>query len=343
MDIIAPAIVGMATLGALAVIIPTIGQSMKMQPYLYANTRCSARSGFLLKEKDYQDMAQVSYAKELFGVMENTQYKDIFERFNQFPQISEALEKNLFNTFEWIEEISPNKLQPLISLINKKFEIKEIKKILNHLKNHEDLSEIYFVSDSFLKIRLQEVRSFQDLVNAVSENFYADVFNEKDIEDLAEINTALDRKWLVEVLAEINRIGEAAEAVKDYWMVMIDLFNIRLSMRKMEKEINVDFIVEGHLPIKDLESASDLNQLEAVFEKTCYKEYFSKESLLDLETCFYRHLRKHGKEINAKYTLTSGPIVQFMIEKELEIRNINLITKLKLNNFPKEKVERLVV
>ncbi|MCK4589743.1 MAG: V-type ATPase subunit [Nanoarchaeota archaeon] len=343
MDIIAPIVVGLASLGALAVIIPTIGQSMKMQPYLYANTRTSARSGFMLKEKDYQEMAQVSYPKELFGVMENTQYKDIYARHNEFKDLSKALEKNLFETFEWVEEISPKKLQKLVNLINRKFEIKEVKKILNHLKNQEDLTEIDFVSDSFLKIKLQEVRSFQDLTNAVSETFYADIFSDKTIEDLPMINTSLDKKWLEEVWAETNKIGDPAGAVRDYWMTMIDLFNTRLALRKLEKEINVEFIVEGNVPIKDLESASDLNQLECVFEKTCYKEHFSKESFLDIENCFFKYLRKLGYELNAKFTLTSGPIIQFMIEKELEIRNLNVITKLKLNNFPKEKVEKLVV
>jgi len=343
MDIIAPAVIGLATVGALAVIVPTIGQSMKMQPYLYANTRCSARSGFLLKEKDYSEMCQVSYAKELFGVMEGTQYKEIYERFGNFEEISEALEKDLFSTFEWVEEISPKKLQKLVGLINKRFEIKEIKKILNHLKNNEDLSEIDFVSDQFLKLKLQEVRSFQDLASSVSETFYSDVFDDRGQDDLPEINTLLDKKWLEEVWAEIARVGGAAGAFRDYWTAMIDLFNTRLAIRKMEREIEVGYVYGGNVPVKELEAASDLNQLEGVFEKTCYKEQFSKESLLELEGCFFKYLRKLGRELNAKFTLTSGPIIQFMIEKELEIRNLNVITKLKLNNFPKEKTEKLVV
>ncbi|MFC1800840.1 V-type ATPase subunit [Nanoarchaeota archaeon] len=343
MDLVVPAVVGIGTLGALAVIVPTIGQALKMQPYLYANTRCSARSGFLLKDNNYAEMMQVTYPKELFALMEGTLYKDIFERHDNFQDISRQLEKNMFETFKWLEEIAPKKMTKLIHLINKRFEIKEIKKILNYFKSDEEISELDFIDDSFLKLKLQEVRTFPDLVTALDGTIYTELFAEKSEDDIPQLITLIDKMWMEEVLMEISKNDQAADAVKDYWLTLVDLFNVRLAFRKLKNEIDINFIYEGHIPVKELEGVGDMNQLEGVIEKTKYKDYFNKESYLDMEVSFFAYLRQLASDVNAKYTLTSGPIVRFMIEKELEIRNLNLILKLKLNNFPKEKIEKLVV
>lgn len=326
-------------------IIPAIKIAMEMAPFLYLNTKCSARAGLILQRKFYDELLSASYAKELYTLLEGSYYSYVVEHAKTFEDISKALDEDIYNTYKWLKMVVPDKFKPLMNAVKLKFEIEDMKELVNNLKLKMPIGELHHIEDEALKLKLENVRDFESLRAIMDSTPYGSFFSEKSVLDLTKINSSLDKYYYEKVLYEIKKIDEkSVGAFNEYWRNVIDLINIRLTIRKIRsKKEDVEFIDGGAINLKELSGITDKSQLESTLGNSPYSQYFTEMDDFSIENAFYKFLKYQAGNLGAKFTLKDGSLVKYIIFKEIEIRNLNILLKLKQENIKQEEIQKYLV
>ncbi|MDA1196345.1 MAG: V-type ATPase subunit [Nanoarchaeota archaeon] len=341
-DVTVPLVVGGAAVAGLVVIAPITKYALDMYPYLYANTRCASRAGLLLTKKHYDDLLGAGSIEEVYGGLEDSSYASIVEHHKDFFSFSRGLEQDYVETLSWIQEISPNTVKGVVSALQKRSEINTLKEIMGNLKNKKELPSLVGIADATLRVRIEGIKDMQGFQVALEGSVYGELLASIDLERMAEINTSLDRFYLEQLQDAISSVkdSDVKSAFLTYVTVLIDLFNVRLALRSSGQ---VSYLEGGVLDSEALASAADNTQLESVFSASVYGEGMSGFSLTKLEQAFISYLQKQAEIIGVKYNLKAGMLLRYLIHKEIEIRNVNALVKLKSEGFDAEEIRSYVV
>ncbi len=332
MDIIIAAVIGFVLIIAAVVIAPTIKLAIDIAPYLYTNTRCSARAALILTRKDYEALLNCSSQKELYAYLEETGYALIAEHSATTEQASALIEQELHDTYEWLLTVVPEKLQPIITAFLTRFEVAQLKEALNALVHGETIGELPWLRDEQARLRLEGVTDYTGFADALTGTPYEHLIAHGSLDKLEQLTTALDAHALTTTSDIIARSDAPAFAA--YWKRVIDLANFRLAQRARDGQ-TVNYLPGGHLDAEALAAVGDENQLAELIEHTLGVEA-NEHALLQL-------LRKEAGLVNAKYALRGGVIVRYIIDKELEARNLNLLLKLKAEGFSTDEIRQHLV
>lgn len=346
MDIIAVAAVAAASLAGIVLTVPTAKYAFDIAPYLYANTRSAARSSTLLQKKDYDEIMSANSVDEAYAMLEDTPYSYIVEHSRSFPEFSKMLNDDLYKTYIWLERIVPNKLKPVIKALKIKFEVQDMKNLVNALRNGSSIPEMRFIQDIELKNKLESVKDYQSLAVIAEGTRYEHVFSQNSLDNLPKLNTELDKISIKAVYSLLIRLEDrqSSAAFLDYLRSMIDMINIRIVLKKLSSKSDcTDLIEGGTISADELSSINDKMQLESIFANSQYSEFITDYSPSSIENAFTHFTLRLSSSVNAKYTLKAGAIVKFVILKELEVRNLNALIKLKTDLFTQQEIEKFVV
>jgi vacuolar-type H+-ATPase subunit C/Vma6 len=342
MDTIIGVVVGGSIIAGIVAISPAVKIGLDMAPYLYANTRCSARSGLILKKKDYDQLISSISLNELYDNLEDSYYSNIIERVKSGKELSLELENDLYNNYKWLHSIMPKSLKPVIEALSLKFEIADLKNVMNACLIN-NVSKTKYIEDESFRIRLESCTDLDSFVAALKDTKYEKIATQNI--EFSYLSNQLDIFYYTTVLNSINSIKKSSglEIFKNYWRKMIDLINIRLTLRRIEGLSNIQLIEGGYIPSKELQTISERVQIETILSKTIYKEFIHGNNDIEIETGMFSALKKEASNVNAKHTLKAGTVVKFIIEKEIEIRNLNIIIKLKEEFFKSEDIEKMII
>lgn len=346
MELLVPIVVGASVLAGAFVIYPATMYALDMSPYLYANTRCSARSGLILTRQQYDSFIAASSQKEALALLEGSYYSYIIEHASAFRSFSKMLDKDIYNTYQWLHKVVPDKIKPLLGSIKQKSEINELKMILNKVIKNKEPGELNFIDDKMLKLKLEGVKDFTSFLAVMETSQYAHLFANANQKNMTSLNNSLDSFYFSTVLNEINKCKDekAAMPFKEYWAASIDLVNLRLVLRKISSGEEETALLDGGVLSKnELLGVSDMAQLDSIISSSVYSTFIESQEPFKIEAGIYKYLKKIAFDIGAKYTIKAGAIVKFIILKELEIRNLNIINKLKMEDYPQEEIEKLIV
>lgn len=324
---------------AAVVIGPAVKMALDIAPFLYTNTRCSAKTGLILTKKTYNSLLAATYLKEVYAILEDTAYARVVEHANQYGKVSQLLDNDLYQTYVWLESIMPPKIKPIITAMKEKFTIQELKEGLQRVKEGLPVGELHRVSNANLRLKLEAASDEGSFATALDGTPYAPLLSKENVP------TELDLYYLRHVLQVIEDCQDrkGAAPFKEYWRRLIDLVNIRLTLRHINSgEENLSLLEGGFLPAKKLEGITDTNQLSDALQGTLYEKIHINNNGLALEQELHNVIAEEGKRVNAKYPLKGGPVVKYIIQKELEIRNLNVILKLKEENFTAEEISALL-
>tara|TARA_Y100000310_G_scaffold314606_1_gene364137 strand:+ start:1551 stop:2591 length:1041 start_codon:yes stop_codon:yes gene_type:complete len=345
MGITIPFIVGAAALAGFVVIAPVTKYALDIYPYLYANTRCSSRLSLLLNKKSYEELLAANSKTEALAILEDSYYGNIVEHSKEFFSFSDALYEDLYKTFDWLSGIVPPALMPVLKSLNLRFEIFDIKNILNSIKENKTLGDLNFIENEELKLKLEAVKDFSSFTGAIENTPYSFIFQNKSLDNLSEINTLLDKFYIENLLNSISSVKDkkAVEPFNEYIKILIDLYNVRIISRNVDSNATEELVDGGNLLKEDLAGVTDNAQLESTISNSIYGEMIGDVNNLNIENGFFKFLIKQAGNIAAKYTIKSGAIVRFIIMKEIEFRNLNSIIKLKTENFSQENIRPLLI
>ena len=348
---------------------------MKRDNYIGGSISTRIYENNLLTRTDLERLNDYNSVEEVLSALNDSSYKDSIQALGRPEEYEKILDDELKKTYDLIEQTSDNK--DILQYFREKYNFHNLKVIAKEIVQKENYVNLYsdignidiayikknFLGDTKEKSFLENVyiEGYEPFDISSNENdqyldyvaHAIDTFRETN--DPKDIDISLDKDYYEKLLKGAKKIG--LEDLETYTKERIDLINIKTLMRIKAQggnpdQLNDALIKGGYIDLGDIKDfySLDLSQIVEKLSTTRIGKYLTNhfsdnddinENLLNLEKSIDDHQMQYSKIAKS---MTYGPevLMNYIISKEAEIKNLRIILVSKLNSLPKEfTLERL--
>ncbi|MDR3075249.1 MAG: ATP synthase A1 subunit C [Candidatus Methanoplasma sp.] len=338
--------------------------------YAYTVARVKAKKSLLMGEEDYSKMmmmtvpeisryiSEIGYGKEM---------ADLAGRMSGLALLEHATYLNMAKVFSSILSSSTGELYGMVSAYLVKWDIWNLKVILRGKSYgldaegiREDLVPAGSLSAESLD-RLIALETDDDIIANFGKmarvNFPADVLSAyKASGNLGDIEDFLDKMHYEKLIQSIDPSSRPSRLFLDYIREEVDIKNFetifKLKAEGIIGEQVMKYIIPGGKKIdgrqltlfanaENAESLiSDISQLD-FYENI--KDALESNNLRDMVSGLKRYEMQKAKKFSHLYPLSVIPVIDYMIHKESEVRNIRLIARGTESGLDRDVIKGLLV
>ena len=268
------------------------------------------------------------------------------------------IEKDMLKMMNEVISMMPEGVRQFGEAYMLKYDANIVKRILRAKYMNVPKSRIYeivYEGRTITKLimnHMVEASNVEDSISALDATPFKDAIKVwGETNNLYEVEMELDRVVIEKLKdAKINLDEDSREPVDKFLSIFIDIQNIKNVIRAKNAEIsNSDrFLIDGGYEISDwkLKSMAEARNIEEVLgqlEGTSYSFIRDMKDPFEIEIALDRHMLKAANDIGLIYSVSSGPVVMFLVAKEYEARNLKAIIKGFVENIPKDRIKSLLV
>lgn len=340
--------------------------------YAYTVARVKAKKSLLLGEEDYNKMLQMTVPDISRYISESGYSKEMAElatKLDGIDLLEYATYANMSKVFSSILAASQGELHTMVAAYLEKWDIWNLKVILRGKsyglgadKIKEDLVPAGSLCEEELD-KLVSLDSDDEILAAFSKmekvSFPQDVMSAyKESGNLGKIEDYLDKFHYTRLLASIKAESRPEKLFESYVRNEIDVRNVatilKLKVEGIYGEEVMEYIIPGGKQVDKRmlaqlanaetiqAAASDLQQLE--FYDTIRELVESDDvNMNNVVTGMWRYTIAQAKRFSHLYPLSVIPVLDFMIHKEIEVRNIRTIARGVESGLDKDIIKGLLV
>ena len=349
--------------GAIIVIVAT-RPILDVYPYLHPNARVRARKGRLFDEKQISELVEANNVDEITNYLRGS--PDYAEYLDNYT-LEKALDIQLGETYDLVSRMAPKEIQSSFKVMSKKSDIANIKSLLTAKEaglSKEATEELLIPTGSLYEDlqRLSDVDTVTDVVAGLDGTEYAPVLEEvlpeyEKTSMVLPLESALDKL----LASSETPSDENKQILYSYVGNQVDVANIKLILRAKVDGLDYDAISPYMIDngyqlrewkLKDLMEAEDVTGVISSLEGTKYSdvltdvlpEYNETGSVALFEKALDKFLVDSAKSYSMKKPLGIGPIIGFLSQKEVEVKNLKVIARAKREgDFPISKIREMLV
>ena len=358
----------LAVIGAIVVVV-TIKPVLEYYPYMYPNARIRARIGKLFNEKQISEIVEADNLEEVKNYLRGVpEYAAHIEKYN----IEKALNTQLAETYDLVARIAPDSIKDTFDILLSQWDVRNLKSIMiakeTGLTDEETMDLVVpfgELNESMDKI--MDAKNIPEIINALEGTEYAKVLEDAMPEYqktgmLLPLEAALDKNFLGKLVESVaNPADDNASFLQSYIGTFVDSTNLKMILRAKAdglKFMDVEpyMISNGYQlrdwKLKELMESEDVEGVLSGLEGTDYSrvlaevvpEYSSTGSVAPFEAALDKNIRKIAKSISQKNSLGVGPIIGFLSRKEIEIRNLKIIVRGKMEKgFSTSMIKEMLI
>ncbi len=355
-------------IGAIIVIVAS-RPILDIYPYLHPNARVRARKGRLFDEKQISELVDANNIEEITNYLRGS--PDYAEHLDEYP-LEKALDVQLGETYDLVARLAPTEVKSSFKVLAKKSDIANIKSLLIAKEaglDKEATEDLLIPAGSLYDdvLRLSDADTVTDVIAGLDGTEYATVL-EDAIPEYEKTNmvlpfeAALNKYYLGKLLASSEvPADENRQILYSYIGNQVDVANIKLILRaKVDgldyEAINPYMISNGYQlrewKLKDLMEAADVTGVVSGLEGTKFSDvltevlpqYNETGSVGVFEKALDKFLVDSAKSASMKKPIGIGPIIGYLSQKEVEIKNLKVIARAKREaDFPVSKLREMLV
>ncbi|MFH1697248.1 MAG: V-type ATPase subunit [Candidatus Diapherotrites archaeon] len=322
-----------------------------VMPFLYADARIQARSNYLLSETKLQAMAD---ARSLSEVANHVQETDYFEHVGKAANLREfhaGAEKGFLDSVDELKKMSPENTHELFDAYLMFWEAKMVKAIYRAKKTGQEeflsgekgvlipvgeftegmlaraveartIADIAVVLQDrpYFKIVEQEYGNVEQFEVALDSNVlehFAQVVKKTKIYDGKIITELLNTKFdIMNLLALIKMVSRGTEKGEREKMLIKNNTKLAERFAGLCKSETLQELVQG---LEGLHYYEPMNEQLAVYEK--------EHSLSAFEIGLWKFYRTLVEKSAIEFGQGPYPIFAYLAKKELELRNLLIVSK----------------
>jgi len=338
--------------------------------YAYVVAKVKAKKSLLLKEEDYDKMLMMTVPEISRYISEagySKEMTDLATRLSGLNLLEHATYLNMSKAFSIILTASKGELHDMVSAYLNKWDIWNLKVILRGKsygvdvesiredlvvagKLHTDALEKLIAFDSDDDIianygKMTQVTFPQDILAAYKANG-----------NLAVIEDFLDKLYYERLLISINQSSRPSLLFYEYVREEVDLKNfetiLKLKAEGIHGEPVMKFLISGGKRIDDkmltaFANAEDIGSLLSEVSQLKFgeeiKEALEAKDVRGVVLGLKKYEREKAKKFSRLYPLSVIPVVDYMINKEYEVRNIRAIARGTESGLEREAIKGLLV
>ena len=339
--------------------------------YSYTSARVKAKKSKLLKEEDYNKMLMMS-VPEISHYISDAGYSkemaDLGNRYEGLSLVEYATYANMAKAFRSILNSSTGALSRMVNAYLTKWDFENLKTIMRGKKYGLPIEEIRedLVPAGNLAMddldKMLSLTTIEDILAAFSKKIHIvvpdDVISSyKTNGILGSIEDVLVKEYYKNLLASISSSDRPTQIFRTYIKTCIDLKNVETVLKFKADGITGDVVVEYWIPggtevdekvMSQLAAAQDIqaavNEMQQLRMYSEIKDSLSQDStILDVVGVINKYRVELANKVGHMYPLSVIPVVDYMIHKENEVRNIRMIAHGTDSGLDRDTMKKLLV
>lgn len=330
----------------------------------------------LLSQNDLERLNDYDTVDEVINALSDSSYKESIQSLRRSEEYEKILDDELKKTYSLINEVSDNK--SILQYFRERYNFHNLKVISREIVQDENYSKLYSdignIDLAYIKKMLSnedsvdlgfleslDIKGYEPFNKSVNPNdvyldYAKDALNRfRETNNPKYIDMTLDKYYYEKLLEDAEQIG--LDDLTKYTKERIDLINIKTLIRIKAQDASLDDLKDalidgGYIELSKFDDfyAVDINQVVVKLSNENINKYIVNtidsdksmdENLLDLEKSIDDHQMDYSRKAKS---MTYGPevLMNYIISKETEIKNLRIILVSKLNSLPREfTLERL--
>ena len=348
---------------------------MNRDNYIGGSISTRIRENNLLTSNDLERLNDYNSVEDVLNALSDSSYRDAIQNLNRPEEYEKILDEELKNSYELIENTASD--DNILQYFRERYNFHNLKVLVREIAQDESYANLYNdignIDLAYIKRHLSsdnievgfleslEIEGYQPFNKSVNENDTYVEYGKKALKKFRQTNNpkdidiTLDKAYYEKLLIDAKEI-DLEELIK-YTKERIDLINIKTLLRikaqgNEASDLSEALIDGGYIePERLVELApADINHIVVKLSNENINKYLVRalddeksldQNLLDLEKAIDDHQMDYSRLAKS---MTYGPevLMNYIISKETEIKNLRIILVSKLNSLPKEfTLERL--
>lgn len=344
---------------------------MKQDDYIGASISTRINEKNLLTRSDFERLNDLDTIDEVLNNLSDTIYRDSIDELSNAQEYEEILKKELKRSYALLEELAPD--NKILNYMKEKYHFHNLKVMVKENIQGNDYKNLYmdlggldlaFIKKNLIKEEKKDSFDFvlgdkkeEDLPREEKYLSFAKVALEKfeESNNPQDIDLSLDKDFYQMKLKDAKEMD--SEKLIDFTREEVDLTNLVSLLRVKSQDESLDLLkeslIDGGFISRDkfIDYFSyDINRIREAMTNTNIGKYVKDilkddrnidEMIMALEKVIDDHLTDFT--IDSKM-VTFGPevLMNFLISKEIEIKNLRILLVAKQNNLDKDlSLERL--
>jgi len=348
---------------------------MNRDNYIGGSISTRIRENNLLTSNDLERLNDYNSVEDVLNALSDSSYRDAIQNLNRPEEYEKILDEELKNSYELIENTASD--DNILQYFRERYNFHNLKVLVREIAQDESYANLYNdignIDLAYIKRHLSsdnievgfleslEIEGYEPFNKSVNENdtyveYGKDALKKfRQTNNPKDIDITLDKAYYEKLLIDAKEID--LEELTKYTKERIDLINIKTLLRikaqgNEASDLSEALIDGGYIqPERLVELApADLNHIVVKLSNENINKYLVRalddeksldQNLLDLEKAIDDHQMDYSRLAKS---MTYGPevLMNYIISKEAEIKNLRIILVSKLNSLPKEfTLERL--
>ena len=339
--------------------------------YAYTAARVKAKKSKLLKEEDYSKLLMMT-VPEISHYISDAGYSkemnDLAVRYSGISLVEYATYMNMAKQFRSILSSATGDLSRMVAAYLTKWDFENLKTILrgkNYGLTLDDIREDLVPAGSLNIDDLEKIISAPSIEDAlayfksktglsVSAEALA-AYKEEGV--LTKIEDEISKGYYKSVLASIEGRDRATSIFRNYVKYVIDAKNVetllKLKVENVPGENISEFFIPGGYEVNQkvfsqIAAASDfqsaLNETQSLKIYSELKDSLSQNAtIMEVVNEIDKYKIKLANQVAHMYPLSVIPVVEYMIHKEMEVRNIRMIAHGTDSGLDRDTMKKLLV
>ncbi len=334
------------------------GSTLKVMPYLYANTRISYRSKNLIGKNKFKALIDIKNLKDFIQSISDSGYLVNHKDRIDISSVHDTIQNSHLHEIEQIISMSPKALSKVLVSYKCFFEAKILKQIYRAKKKGDQLSLDKLPSFGIFSPRFNDrliQATIPDLKVIMAYTIYSKIFSE-DYENILDFEKALDNFVMSRFNKTVNSLKlydkkANISLLKMYIESQEMLILIKSIIRGEDLKERMDIASGLSLPIaNDLAESETLDTFVAKTKNTIYYKPLSKalgkhytdQGLYHFSAALYASIRKFIEDNELMHYQGPFQILSYLLKKEIEKTNLYAISKGIESGFSQEQVMGMV-
>lgn len=342
--------------------------------YAYANARVGARKADLFRRERLTRLLESRDITDVMGVLQESRYSPHLIEIGVMspPSFEMAFQAHRAKTYSEVADMVPEEMRGVFDEMLKIVDVRNLKTLLVCKQaglSAEKTMEMILPGGTISRESLEhffDAASVPELVGRLEGTEYWPAVHEtlgefEEKKNLLPLQHALDRHYYGTLWKKIRAARvKYIEVVKSLVGMKIDAQNIKTVLRCKADELPPEEILRYVLPfyqelseerVRRMAEAKDVAEAIMMLEGTDYggvlsdvlSEYVDTKSLYFFEKTLDDFILKRARSIAVQYSVGVGPTIAFLLEKDIEVRNLTVVVNGESAGLKPEEIEKHVI
>ncbi len=356
-------IVGVSLLIVVVLLMSYFRQLITIANFTYPNAKFRAHGNPFITNEELEPLTESKNINEVYSKIRENNYQIPKEGLEDIREVEKHLENETISLLRKAYVASPEDAKPLVNAWIKRYDVKMVKRAIKAVSRGKEKEEILQKLSPVKEIDeemiddIASATNLQEVMGALKDTEYEDVLTGKDWEDnFFQLDVALDRYIFEKLRKAVTKVGTEERAhVKYFFGRYTDISNLKIVFRGLREDLDKETIKDSLLPsgrelerwkLEDMIDANNAEEAMVELEGTSYADLRTEGTSMsdfDLEMYLDKKLLSIVSEISSQQILTVGPMIKYLVSKELELRNLKTLIRGLHEDLDSDRIKEMMI